>query len=364
MTTTKPLAAGIRSLAVGFPDTVRTNDWFRERYPEAFAAFESRTLAQVFHTRDSNPDSALFDAAMASYLGDPFRGTRERRVLGQGESQLALERDVAARAVAAAGMTLGDIDLMLVAAFPPDGIAVGDAAFLARDLELGRPAWNVESTCSGGLACLQMACALVDAGQYQNVLVVVACCYSATSDWSDTLSWFLGDGAGAFVVSPTTAGAGLLAVHAISTAETCGSFVHRIEDHDGTGPRSVIRTGTSPGRALRDTSARFVRDACLTAIRKAGLELGDVDVFLCNTPLAWYAEFFAEALGVPRERTISTYAQYANIGPALMPVNLHAAATSGLLQPGSVVLVFTVGTVSTAAAAVLRWGDVAVDPAT
>ncbi|WP_272005106.1 3-oxoacyl-ACP synthase III family protein [Nannocystis radixulma] len=359
-----PLAAGLRSLAVGAPGTVRTNEWFRERYPEVYAEFEQKSLAQVFHTRDSNPDSALFDAAMASYLGDPFRGTRERRVLGSDESQLELERDVAARAVRAAGLAIDDIDLMLVASFPSAKVGVGDAAYLARDLELGRPAWNVESTCSGGLACLQMACSLVSTGQYRNVLVLVSCIYSRACDWSDTLTWFLGDGVGAFVVSATEPGHGLLAVHAISTAETCSAFQYRIEDVDGSGHRPILRSGTSSNRALRDTSSRFVRDACLEAVRKAGMEIGDVDVFICNTPLAWYADFFAQALGVGRERTISTYDRYANIGPALMPVNMHAAATKGLLARGRVALVFTVGTVSTAGAAVMRWGDVAVDPAT
>ncbi|WP_434418289.1 3-oxoacyl-ACP synthase III family protein [Nannocystis pusilla] len=301
---------------------------------------------------------------MAAHLGDPFRGTRERRVLGPDESQLALERDVAARAARAAGLSLQDIDLMLVASFPSAGVGVGDAAFLARDLELRCPAWNVESTCSGGLACLQMACSLVSAGQYRRVLVLVSCIYSRACDWSDTLTWFLGDGVGAFVVAAAEPGSGLLAVHAISTAETCGSFRYTVEDVDGSGYRPIIRAGNSSSRALRDTSSRFVRDACLQAVEKAGMTLADVDVFLCNTPLAWYAEFFAQALGVGRERTISTYERYANIGPALMPVNMHAAATSGLLRPGKVALVFTVGTVSTAGAAVLRWGEVAVDPTT
>ncbi|MDI1479258.1 3-oxoacyl-ACP synthase III family protein [Polyangium sp. y55x31] len=364
MITTTPLAAGIRSLAVGFPKTVRTNDWFRERQPDVFAEFEKKTLAQVFHTRDSNPDSALFDAVMTSYLGDPFRGTRERRVLGPDESQLALESDVAVRAVRAAGLAMEDIDLMLVASFPSEGVGVGNAAYLAKDLELGRPAWNVESTCSGGLASLQMACSLVSTGQYRNVLVVVSCIYSRACDWSDTLTWFLGDGVGAFVVSAMEPGNGLLAVNAISTAETCGAFVYRIENVDGLGYKPIIRSGKSSGRALRDTSSRFVRDACLAAVEKAGMELDDVDVFICNTPLAWYADFFVQALGVSRDKTISTYDRYANIGPALMPVNMHTAATSGLLERGKVALVFTVGTVSTAGAAVMRWGDVAIDPTT
>ena len=154
MTITTPLAAGIRSLAVGFPGTVRTNDWFRDRRSRRLRRVREETLAQVFHTRDSNPDSALFDAAMASYLGDPFRGTRERRVLGPDESQLELERDVAARAIRAAGLAVEDIDLMLVASFPAHGVGVGDAAYLANDLGSGaRPGTSSRPARAGSRAC-------------------------------------------------------------------------------------------------------------------------------------------------------------------------------------------------------------------
>lgn len=99
------------------------------------------------------------------------------------------------------------------------------------------------------------------------------------------------------------------------------------------------------------------------ALRAAGVSLDDIAFFVCNTPVAWYAAFFARALGIPEERTLTTYPWLANMGPALMPVNLHAAAASGRIRRGDLVLVHTVGSVSTAAAVVLRWGAVGLGPA-
>jgi 3-oxoacyl-[acyl-carrier-protein] synthase-3 len=58
---------------------------------------------------------------------------------------------------------------------------------------------------------------------------------------------------------------------------------------------------------------------------------------------------------------VNTYPRFANVGPALLPVNLHDAAPR--LHAGDHVLVFSIGSVSTAGAAVLRWGDVALGPA-
>ena len=46
------------------------------------------------------------------------------------------------------------------------------------------------------------------------------------------------------------------------------------------------------------------------------------------------------------------------MGPALNPVNIHEALTRGLVKPGATVLLFSIGSVSTAAAAVVRLGRV------
>ena len=40
-------------------------------------------------------------------------------------------------------------------------------------------------------------------------------------------------------------------------------------------------------------------------------------------------------------------------------MNLYRAAASGRLKPGDLVLLYTIGSVSSAGALVMRWGDVA-----
>jgi 3-oxoacyl-[acyl-carrier-protein] synthase-3 len=98
------------------------------------------------------------------------------------------------------------------------------------------------------------------------------------------------------------------------------------------------------------------------ALRGAGLTLKDVDFFVFNTPTAWYGAFAARTLDVDPSRTVDTYPLYANIGPALMPVNLYTAAQAGRIKPGDNVLVYTIGSVSTASCALVRWGDVKLGP--
>lgn len=356
-------AAGIRALAVSFPRTVRTNNYWRSRYPEMVANAEQKTLARIWSSsRNAHTETDPFDLEMAPYLSDPFRGTVERRVVGPGETSLGLELHAAREALTAAGMTPDSVDLAIVGSFLPDTIGVGNAVFLARELGLSCPAWNIETACTSSVVALQTACALVRAGEYDNVLVVVSCTYSRVAEETDTLSWFLGDGAGAFLVGPVPAGQGFLGAKVIHTAETCGAFYYDLVAEPGGKPRIRMQAGNDTGKVLKDTAVPFLRECCEGAARTAGISLNDIDFFVFNTPTAWYARFCARALGIDPERTVSTYTRYANIGPALMPVNLHYAARQGLVRPGDLVMVYAVGSVSTAAAAVMRWGEVALGP--
>ncbi len=351
---------GFQALAVSLPETVRTNDYFRQRYPELVAQAEQKSLARLFATTQAAAASSRsFDEAMARHLGDPFRGALERRVLAPGETSLEHERVACTRALQAAGLTPRDVDLLLVGSFQPDQPGVGNATFLARALELTCPAWNLESACSTALVAFQIACALVRTGQARRVLVAISCSYSRDSDPEDTLSWFMGDAAGAFVVGPTSPGSGVLGQVVIDTQQTCGTFYYANEaTHDG--GRLRLRCSRETQRILRETSAEYVGAACRGALDAAGVSAAQIDHFVFNTPTAWFAAFACDVLGVPATKAIDAYARYGNIGPALMPVNLWEAARQRRFAPDELVCIYTIGSVSTASAAVVRWGDVSV----
>jgi 3-oxoacyl-[acyl-carrier-protein] synthase-3 len=86
--------------------------------------------------------------------------------------------------------------------------------------------------------------------------------------------------------------------------------------------------------------------------------LSDIDFFVFNTPTAWFAAFAASALGGDPERVANVYPKTANNGPALMPAGLHESASAERIKPGDLVLLYAVGSVSSASAVVMRWGDV------
>lgn len=343
---------GISALSVAFPSVVRRNDHFTTRTPDLVRQAHARTLARVF-SNDAVPQST-FDRAMARYERDPFRGAIERRVLDEHEDGLGLELSAAREVLASLGCVAADVDTLISVGFLSRDVGIGNAVHLADALGLRGNAWNLESACGGPIQALQVARALVACGQAHRVLVTTSCTYSSRADPNDSLGWFLGDGAGAFLVSRVEAEAGLLGGYARHTADTCNTWYHALEAWDGA-PRIVMRAGPATGRVMRASAEPHLLECCRGALDDAGLTLDDVDCFVPHTPTAWFAEFAAEALGFPLDRTVDTYPAYANIGPALTPANLHRAVASGHLRAGDTALLFGPGSASSAAAVVMRW---------
>jgi 3-oxoacyl-[acyl-carrier-protein] synthase III len=350
------MAIGIKSVGYAVPSQVRRNGYWYEHHPELVATAERRSLAHVWSRREAEGKN-IFDEAMEPYLDDPFRGAVERRILADGETGLTLEVAAARRTLAAARWTPSEVDLLLVSSFLPDQYGPGNAAYVVRDLDLRCPGINLESACSSSLVSLNTAVGLVQAGHYRNALVVASCSYSRLAPPEDTLSWFMGDGAGAMLVGEVPDGHGWIAAHTVHTASTCGTFRLDLVVDDVLGPVPRMAASKDTARIINETGEPYMREACFGALAKAGIGVRDVACMVVNTPTAWYADFASRVLGIPRDRIVSTYERFANTGAALMPMNLHESVHQGKLTPGDWVLLYAVGSVSTAVATVMRWSD-------
>ena len=349
---------GIRSLAVSFPSVIRTNDYWQQKYPEMVRSQPKRNqrTRSISSSEDNGFD--LWSQEVAPYLSDPFRGNVERRVLGEDESSLALQCQAATEALAAAKLSVEGVEIVIVASLFADCLGMDNTTQLARKLGLKCPVWNLESTCSSALVALQNARALIQTGEYSNVLVIVSHFGSNTVRERDTLAWSMGDGAGAFVVEQLKLNQGVLANKIVSTAATYGAYCHSLEIDELGKPRILTQTGENAS-SLAETAVDFLRTCCQEAAVTAGVSLSEIDFFAFNTPTAWYANVCTRALGIEPERTINLYPYYGNIGPVFPLANLYHAARAEKIKENSLVLVYTNAASATAAATIMRWGDVA-----
>lgn len=364
-----PVPGHIRSLGIAFPREVRVNAWWEERHPDLVANEREATLAKLWAGfRERSPaagegaglaEPSIYDECIAKYLDDPFRGTLERRVMSDGMNARDLSLAAARAALSAGGFGPGDIDLVLVHALRPDHHVVGDAAYTVRDLGLRAPAIDFETACSSAVVGFHLASDLIQAGRYRSILVIVCSTYTRDVDPADSFSWFLGDGAAAFVVERAKPGFGLLGASTIPTIETCGAFAYELELIEGKPGLRMRPNKAIAGKSIRDASEGYLRRASEAALREAGLGLADVDFLICNTPTAWYAELCLRTLGLGPDRTIDNYPRYANCGPVLWPSNLYTAIEERRIKPGDLVLGYSIGSVSTASAVVFRLDEIA-----
>lgn len=129
-------------------------------------------------------------------------GIRTRHIAGPDEPVDKLAAHAAAKALAAAGLTPGDIDLVLVATSTATDRSPNTAARVAARLGVPRPAaMDLNVVCAGFTHALATADHTVRAGAATRALVIGADKMSDVTDWTDrTTCVLVGDGAGAAVV--------------------------------------------------------------------------------------------------------------------------------------------------------------------
>ena len=155
-------------------------------------------------------------------------GIRARHIAAEDETTRTLAVQAARNALAHAGLTPADIDLVIVATSTPDSTFPATATQVQADLGIARgAAFDVQAVCSGFVYGLTIADNFIRGGQSQCALVIGSETFSRILDWNDRATCVLfGDGAGAVVVRAgkgggTNADRGILGCHIHSDGRYC-----------------------------------------------------------------------------------------------------------------------------------------------
>src|SRR5262249_3930384 len=128
-------------------------------------------------------------------------GVRERRIAAADESTATLATAAGAAAIKRAGLTPGDIDLMIIATVTPEQPIPHTGAFVGERLGLACGSFDMNAACSGFVYELVVGTAMLRTG-LRNVLVIGAETLSRITDYEDRATCILfGDAAGAAVLS-------------------------------------------------------------------------------------------------------------------------------------------------------------------
>src|SRR5688572_10523841 len=106
--------AGILSVGTYLPDEIRTNDWWpAEVVSEWQRKAEAGFLRAVNREEMQTEGVRLCAEAIAKTIDDPFRGTKERRVMPKGMLSSDMETKAAEDAIQRAKIPRDQIDLLL-----------------------------------------------------------------------------------------------------------------------------------------------------------------------------------------------------------------------------------------------------------
>ncbi|MEV6949442.1 beta-ketoacyl-ACP synthase III [Streptomyces sp. NPDC051172] len=261
-------------------------------------------------------------------------GIRTRHIAGPDEPVDELAAHAAAKALAAAGLAPGDIDLVLVATSTAVDRSPNMAARVAARLGIPSPAaMDVNVVCAGFTHALATADHAVRAGASLRALVIGADKMSAVTDWSDrTTCVLVGDGAGAAVVEAADE-PGIGPVLWGSVPEM-GHAV-RIE---GT-PARFAQEGQSVYRWATTQLPPIARKAC----ERAGLAPEDLAGVVLHQANLRIIEPLAEKIGAVNAVVARDVAESGNTSAASIPLAFSKLVEKGAISAGDPVLLFGFG---------------------
>lgn len=264
-------------------------------------------------------------------------GIRTRHIAGPDEPVDELAARAAAKALAAAGLAPGDIDLVLVATCTAIDRSPNTAARVAARLDMPQPAaMDVNVVCAGFTHALATADHAVRAGAAGRVLVIGAEKMSDVTDWTDrTTCVLVGDGAGAAVVEACPAGEepGIGPVLWGSMPEMAHAV--RIE---GTRPR-FAQEGQSVYRWATTQLPPIARRVC----ERAGIAPEDLAAVVLHQANLRIIEPLAEKLGAVNAVVARDVTESGNTSAASIPLALSKLVERGEISSGEPVLLFGFG---------------------
>ncbi|GMA58370.1 3-oxoacyl-[acyl-carrier-protein] synthase 3 protein 2 [Alicyclobacillus sacchari] len=287
-------------------------------------------------------------------------GIRERRIADTSEFTSDLCYRAVEDMIRRFGVSLTDVDMIVVATITPDHPMPSVAAQLQARLGIERAgAIDLAAACAGFVYGLQVATAFVASGMARKVLVVGGETLSKVTDYEDRSTCILfGDGAGVCLLEPA-AEPGVLAFG----NHTVGHAAHLLyrsglrPDVQGTpvaGNGCIVQSGREVFKlAVQTLEAEVPR-----LLTDAGLSTAELDWFVPHSANLRLIESVCERMGWPMEKTLFSGEWYGNTSSASIPLAIQIAIDDGRLQPGHTLLLAGFGSGFVYAGAVIRWSAV------
>ena len=267
-------------------------------------------------------------------------GIKQRAIAADGEFTSDLACEAAKHAIASAGISKNDIDLIVVATTTPDLVFPSTATIVQTKLGLrGCPAFDVQAVCAGFVYGLDIVDKYIRSNACKNALVIGAETFSRILDWTDRTTCVLfGDGAGAMVVrADNTPGIFSSSIHAD------GAYKELLWVPIGV---STARPEIEAGRAFTHMKGNEVfrwavttmSDIAAKTLRDNNIDSAQLDWVIPHQANIRIIKAIAKKLSLPMDKMVVTVAEHGNTSAASIPLAFDTAQRDGRLKAGDTIL--------------------------
>jgi len=286
-------------------------------------------------------------------------GIKERRISHVEVSDLGMV--ASERAMAAAGVTAEDLDLILLATCSPDRLVPSASTILQAKIGArNAAAMDLNAACSGFVFALSTAAQMIKTGAMNTVLIVGAEKLSYWLDFTNrSTSVLFGDGAGAVVLQgvDNESDSGLLGFE-LGSDGTAGDLLYvPASGTEGSADHSVLPSFLMEGTEVFRRAVTSMSESSSRVLESVGIPLEDVDLFIPHQANSRIIDATARRLNLAPEKVFVNIASYGNTSAATIPIAIVEALEDGKIQPGSLIVFAAFGAGFTWAAAAYRWGS-------
>lgn len=273
-------------------------------------------------------------------------GILTRRYISENETNGALMAVAVKDACEKAGISLSDIDFLIVNTLSPDYHDPSQACLLQSLLPelVGAPALDIRAQCSGFLYGAYLAEKLLQSHSANRVLVVCGEVLSRRvkgNSLDRNLAVLVGDGAAAAILSRS------------SDDETCG-FINLQLGADGSYFDLIKTPGVNylprhssedllfsmQGKELFAHATGVIIEQAKMQLAHHSITVADLDQVICHQPNVKMLEYIAGQLEIPRNKMVVTADKYGNMGSASLPVTWGDADKKKSLSGLSLIVAF------------------------
>lgn len=289
-------------------------------------------------------------------------GIERRYIAAAEDSASGFSVEAARKAIAMARVPPDEVDLIIVCTFSGDYIFPPVSAKVQRDLgATNAQIFDLQANCTGFLTGLTAASdrMRVDPTVRNALVIGVELCTRYIDRTDVNTAIYLGDGAGAAVLSRSGPEHGILA----SAFHTDSSNYEAVRMRGGGSSYGMIGRAYDPKVDLMEMNGVAVWKQAIThlpkvirkACEKSGVDLDEVDFMLFHQANYNLIEYIVLKMRIGMDKTYTNVREVGNTGAASLAIAMSEAVEKRLLKNGDIVVLAAVGAGFNFGASVWRW---------